>query len=97
MVKLKITAAILAVVATPFFVQGAEGQTPPSEKRYCEVNVPTGSRLGAVRRCRTKAERDTAKAEAKATAERIQNQKNFTEFMGGAGARGMCQGLPRGC
>jgi hypothetical protein len=92
-----LAASAVAVVAIPLAVQGAEGQTPPSEKRYCEVNKQTGSRLGAVRICRTKAERDAARAEGKATAERIQSQKNYTEFMRGAGARGMCAGLPRGC
>lgn len=97
MVKLKLAAALLALVSAPLFVQGAEGQTPPSEKRYCEVNVPTGSRLGGVRRCRTKAERDAARAEGKQTVDRIQSQKNLTEFMSGTGARGMCRGLPRGC
>jgi hypothetical protein len=92
-----IFAAAIAVVSVPLAIQGAEGQTPPSEKRYCEVNVPTGSRLGAVRRCRTKAERDAAKAESKNTVDRIQSQKNSTEFMSATGARGMCRGLPRGC
>jgi hypothetical protein len=96
-VKLSLLAAAIAVVAVPLAVQGAEGQTPPSEKRYCDVNVPTGSRLGGVRRCRTKAERDAEKAEGKATVDRIQSQKNMTEFMSGAGARGMCHASPRGC
>jgi hypothetical protein len=97
MVKLRLTAAVLAVVAAPLFVQGAEGQTPPSEKRYCEVTKTTGSRLGAVRRCRTKAERDAERAEGRATVERIQSGKNITEEMSGMGARAMCRGLPRGC
>ncbi len=92
-----LTIAVAAVVAVPLTVQGAEGQTPPSEKRYCEVTQPTGSRLGAVRRCRTKAERDAAKAETKNTVERIQSGKNFTEAMSGVGARGMCSAGPRGC
>ena len=64
-------------------VQGAEGQTAPSptEKRYCEVNQPTGSRLGAVRTCRTKAERAALKAETQKTIDRIQSQKNMTSQM----------------
>ena len=87
--KLKpVAAAILAVIATPLLIQGAEGQTPPTEKRTCDVNVPTGSRLGGVRRCRTKAERDAARAESKQTVERIQSQKNFTEQMIGMQCRG---------
>ena len=96
--KLKATIAAAAVlVAAPFAIQGAEGQTSAKEKRYCEVNQPTGSRLGAVRRCRTKAERDAAKAEGKGPVDRIQSQKNFTEAMAGMGARAMCRSSPRGC
>lgn len=94
--KLSLIAAGIAVVAVPLTIQGAEGQTAPKEKRYCEVHQQIGSRLGAVRICRTKTERDAARAEGKATAERIQSQKNYTEFMAGAGARGMCS-QPRGC
>jgi len=95
--KLKaIAAAVVAIVTVPLAVQGAEGQTASKEKRYCEVNQPTGSRLGAVRRCRTKTERDAAKAESRNTVERIQSGKNFTEAM--STMRGqMCKGLPRGC
>jgi len=97
--KLKALAAAFVVVAVPLAIQSAEGQTQkqPKEKRYCEVNQQIGTRLGGVRTCRTKAERDAAKAEGKATVDRIQSQKNMTEFMAGAGARGMCRGLPRGC
>lgn len=69
-------AAILAVVAVPMTVQGMQAPAKaPTEKRYCEVNQPTGSRLGAVRRCRTKAEREQAKQEARTTVERIQAMK----------------------
>lgn len=72
-VKLTAIAAAIAVVAVPLAVQGAEGPTKTSaEKRTCEVNVPTGSRLGGIRRCRTKAERDAHKAEARETVDRIQ-------------------------
>jgi hypothetical protein len=57
-------------------VRGAGEQPAPTpEKRYCEVNLPTGSRLGAVRRCRTKSEREAAKAEARNTVDRIQAMK----------------------
>ena len=74
--KLPAIAAMLAVVAVPIAVQGAEQPAPPAaEKRYCDVMQPTGSRLGAVRRCRTKAERDQAKQEARQVAERIQSMK----------------------
>lgn len=94
--KLSLIAAAIAVVAIPLTVQVAEGQTQPKEKRYCEVNHTIGSRLGAVRVCRTKAERDAVKAEGRATVDRVQSQKNMTEFMAGGGARGMCS-QPRGC
>jgi hypothetical protein len=69
--------AAAAVIAVPFSVRVADGQTPPpaSEKCYCDVNQPTGSRLGAVRRCRTKSERDAAKQEARNTVDRIQVMK----------------------
>ena len=75
--KLVTVAAAAAVIAVPLAVQGADGQTTPApvEKRYCDVAQPTGSRLGAVRRCRTKAERDAAKQEARNTTERIQAMK----------------------
>ena len=95
--KLPLLAAGIAVVAVPLAVQGAEGQTPPKEKRYCEVHQQIGSRLGAVRRCRTKSERDAERAEGKATADRIQSQKNFTEAMSGMGAAGMCRAAGRSC
>ena len=86
-----IAAAVVVVVSVPLAMQDAEGQTPAKEKRYCEVDKTTGSRLGATRRCRTKAERDAVRAEGKATVERIQSQKNFTEAM--STMRGsMCKG-----
>ena len=89
-------AAAVAVVTVPLAIQGAEGQTAPKEKRYCEVDKTTGSRLGAIRRCRTKTERDAARAEGKSTIERIQSQKNFTEAM--STMRGQaCKSMPRGC
>lgn len=74
--KFAAIAAMLAVVGVPVTVQGMQAPTrAPAEKRYCEANVPTGSRLGAVRRCRTKAEREQARQEARTTVERIQSMK----------------------
>jgi hypothetical protein len=80
-----LAAAALAVVTIPLAVQGAQGQTakPSGEKRYCEVRVPTGSRLGGVRRCLTKSERAEERAENRSVVDRIQSQKNFTEQMVG--------------
>lgn len=92
-----IIAAAIAVVAIPVAVHGAEGQTQPSEKRYCTVSQQIGTRLGAVRRCRTKAEFDSERAEGKAAAERIQSQKNFTEQMAGGGDGAMCRAAGRSC
>ena len=71
---LRALVAAISVVAVPIAVQGAEGPTKaaPREKRFCEVTVPMGSRLGGIRRCRTKAERDAHKAEARTTVDRIQ-------------------------
>jgi hypothetical protein len=74
-VKLPLIAAAIAVVTIPFTVQGAEGQTPPKEKRYCSVTQQIGSRLGAVRRCRTQREREEAKQEARQVVDRIQSMK----------------------
>jgi hypothetical protein len=68
----------LAVVAVPIAVHGAEGprRTPASTaKRTCEIETPTGSRLGGVRRCRTDAEREAAKQEARLTVDRVQAWK----------------------
>ena len=67
--------AAIAVVAVPIAVQGAEGPRrtkPTAEKRTCEVDTPLGSRLGGVRRCRSAAEREAHKAEARRTVDRIQ-------------------------
>jgi hypothetical protein len=44
-------------------------------KKTCSVDLATGSRLGGVRRCRTKAEKDQARAEDRQVVERIQSQK----------------------
>ena len=75
--KLAAIAAAIAVVTIPIAVQGAQGpaKAGPPEKRTCEVNVPTGSRLGGVRRCRTAAEREEAKQEARTVVDRIQSMK----------------------
>ncbi|HVQ09144.1 MAG TPA: hypothetical protein VMS43_12000 [Allosphingosinicella sp.] len=69
----------LAVIAVPVAVQGAEGprRTGPAAqtKRTCDVETPTGSRLGGVRRCRTADEREVHKQEARQTVDRIQAWK----------------------
>ncbi len=75
--KLALIAATIAVVAVPIAVLGAEGpaRVAPAEKRTCDINVPTGSRLGGVRRCRTAAEREAARQEMRQVVDRIQAMK----------------------
>jgi len=68
----------IAVIAVPIAVQGAEGPRrtgPDQAKRTCKVNLPTGSRLGGVRRCRNAEEREAARQEARTTVDRIQAMK----------------------
>lgn len=74
---LRTLAAAIAVIAVPIAVQGAEGPTrnDPTAKRVCETNLPTGSRLGGVRRCRSASEREAAKQEARRVVDRIQTMK----------------------
>lgn len=97
--KLGAIAAAIAVIAVPIAVQGAEGPTRVArpEKRTCQVFLQTGSRLGGVRRCRSKSERDTEKAESRNVVERIQSGKNLTEDMANMGLRGICRSSARGC
>jgi hypothetical protein len=81
--------AAAAAIAAPIAVHGAaaeqERKADPSARRTCEVNRPTGSRLGGVARCRTKAERDEAKADSRNTVDRIQNMRATACGMPGAG------------
>jgi hypothetical protein len=52
-------------------------------KRICKVTRTTGSRLGGVRRCRTQAEIDQARAEDRQVIERIQSMKATCNGQGG--------------
>ena len=83
--------ATVAVIAIPVSVVGAQqpGRTKSqySTKRVCEVALPTGSRLGGVRRCRTAAEREQAKQEARQVVDRVQMFKPTC-----AGPMGRCPG-----
>ena len=72
--------AAAAVVAVPVAVSGQEGAPPPPRKesparRTCESNTELGSRLNRVRTCRTRAEREAMKIEARRTVDRIQALK----------------------
>jgi hypothetical protein len=83
--------AAAAVIAIPMTVVGAQqpGQAKSrySTKRVCDVAIPTGSRLGGIRRCRSAAERDLAKQEARQVVDRIQMFKPTC-----AGPMGRCPG-----
>lgn len=72
--------AILATIAAPIAVQGAQAPSsaPPREKRICSVAQTIGSRVNNVRRCRTKSEREQEKLEARRTVDRVQAYKPVT-------------------
>ena len=96
----RIFLAATAIVAIPLAVAGhaqAPTESKETSKRVCEVDQPTGSRLGGVRRCLTRAERAQQRAESQKTTERIQSQKSFTEAMSGGGASVCRAAGPRGC
>lgn len=82
--------AAAAVIAVPVTVVGAQQPVQKSQystKRVCDVAIPTGSRLGGVRRCRSAAEREQAKQEARRVVDRIQMFKPTC-----AGPMGRCPG-----
>lgn len=73
----RVILSTLAIIAVPIAV-GAEqprSRSPDSAKKICETNVPLGSRLGGVRRCRTQAEIDEARAESRRVVDRVQAMK----------------------
>ena len=70
--------AVIAIIAIPVAVQGAEPQTAPrapQAKRTCEVTTEIGSRIRSVHRCRSAEERAARKQEARNTIDRIQMMK----------------------
>ncbi|MEA3013495.1 MAG: hypothetical protein QOD42_2040 [Sphingomonadales bacterium] len=75
-VTIRALSAAAAVIAIPAAVAGAQQpartKSQYSTKRVCEVAIPTGSRLGGVRRCRSAAERELAKQEARQAVDRVQ-------------------------
>jgi hypothetical protein len=75
---LRVILSSLAIVAAPIAV-GAEqprSRSPDyATKKICDTNVPLGSRLGGVRRCRTRAEIDEARAESRRVVDRVQSMK----------------------
>lgn len=72
----RILLAAAATIAVPVALVGAAEPVPrrdsDAEAKTCDVSRPVGSRLGGVRRCRTKAEREAHQREAKQTVDRIQ-------------------------
>lgn len=77
--SIRVLLATLAVVAVPIAVHGAEPQTQQQkvspEKKVCRVESESGSRLGAVRVCRTASEAEQMRQERRRVIDRIQNNK----------------------
>lgn len=71
--------AATAVVAIPIAVMGArpavKSSGNKSTRKICQVRGEIGSRLKAVRVCRTKAEWDEIKTDERGVIERVQNRK----------------------
>ena len=76
------TLAMIAMISLPVTAYAAAEPVAKGKdyynKKTCSVDLPTGSRLGGVRRCRTKAERDEVKAQSKQTTDRIQTLRPTT-------------------
>jgi hypothetical protein len=76
-VILRTLTAAVAVVAIPIAVLGADrpAKSGENDRRVCEVTGVIGTRLSNVRRCRTRAEREDAKQEARRVVDRIQSNR----------------------
>lgn len=73
--KLHPVIGVIAVLAAPIAVQGAEAPARKAESStdvVCEVTHPPGSRLGGVRRCRTRAEWAQYRQETRDVVHRVQ-------------------------
>ncbi len=101
----RIFLAAVAVVAVPLAAAGhaqAPAKSRAETRRTCEVTEQIGTRLGRVRRCLTRAEREQVQAEGQQMTDRIQSGKHFSEAMYQAGFRGpygsgICRAGPRVC
>jgi hypothetical protein len=75
-VKYRAIAAALAIVAAPVAINGAGAQEKSTasnpQRKICDVQIKTGSRLGGSTRCQTREERIATQAEARRTVDRIQ-------------------------
>lgn len=49
-----------------------EGRSDYATKKSCRVDLPLGSRLGGVKRCRTRAERDQHRRDSREVMEKVQ-------------------------
>jgi hypothetical protein len=76
-VKLIAIVAAIAVIAIPMTVEGAQQTTKarPSAKRVCSIIPTIGSRVNNTRRCRTRAEQEEEKQEARQVVDKVQNMK----------------------
>jgi hypothetical protein len=76
-VKLTPIIALVAVVAVPVTVQGAQepAKAPPATKRICTIVPTIGSRVNNTRRCRTRDEAEAEKQEARQVVDKVQNLK----------------------
>jgi hypothetical protein len=72
--------AAVAVAAIPLSIASAEnsGKSSSAEKKICKVDKETGSRLGGVKRCRTRAEMEALKQESRTQIDRVQALKTHT-------------------
>jgi hypothetical protein len=77
--KFRAVIAVIAVVAGSLAVQNAGAESPAQKSEdanqiTCEVTRPAGTRLGGVRRCRTRAEWAQYRAEMRAAVHRVQSE-----------------------
>jgi len=78
-----IAMALAALVAAPISAKDEDGDKPDSERVVCKREKPTGSRLPGERICKTKAEWDRDKAEARRQADELYDDRASTMNTGG--------------
>lgn len=76
MMKLRALIAAAALLTVPAAAladdPAQQGGSDYSTKKTCRVDLPLGSRLGGVKRCRTKAERDQHRRDSREVMEKVQ-------------------------
>lgn len=73
--KYRAIAAALVMIVAPLGINGAGAQqktTANPQRKVCNVQTKTGSRLGGSTSCLTQEERTAMRAEARRTVDRIQ-------------------------